>query len=37
MDNNKVITYKAAVCEYIRQYDSVPEANAEDLLEKLFH
>lgn len=36
-NNNKVITYKAAVCEYIRQYDSVPEANAEDLLEKLFH
>lgn len=35
-NKNQVITYEAAVSEYVRQYDTVPEANAEDLLEKLF-
>ncbi len=35
-DKNQVISYETAVSEYVRQYDSVPEANAEDLLEKLF-
>lgn len=36
-NKNQVINYETAVCEYIRQYDCIPEANAEDLLEKLFH
>lgn len=35
-NNNKVVTYESAVSEYVRQYDSVPEANAEELLDKLF-
>ena len=35
-NNNQVVTYESAISEYVRQYDSVPEANAEELLDKLF-
>lgn len=35
-DKNQVVNYETAISEYVRQYDRVPEANAEDLLEKLF-
>lgn len=35
-NKNQVVNYETAICEYVRQYDSVPEANAEELLEKLF-
>ena len=35
-DKNKVVTYESAVNEYVHQYESVPETNAQDLLERLF-
>lgn len=35
-NNNQVVTYESAISEYVRQYDSVPKANAEELLDKLF-
>lgn len=35
-NKNQIVNYETAICEYVRQYDSVPEANAEELLEKLF-
>ena len=35
-DHNKIVTYETAVSEYVRQYDKIPEANSEDLFEKLF-
>lgn len=35
-NKNQVVTYESAISEYIRQYDSVPKANAEELLDKLF-
>lgn len=35
-NQNQVVTYESAVSEYVRQYDSVPEAKAEELLDQLF-
>ena len=33
-NKNEVITYEAAVSEYVRQYATIPETSAKELLEK---
>jgi len=35
-NNNKVVTYESAVNEYVHQYDSIPETNAQDIFDQLF-
>lgn len=35
-NKSQIVTYERAICEYVRQYDKIPEAKAEDLFAKMF-